>query len=139
MKKHLFKVCLLGLLAINGAYADDVCTVIGYHEPNTNNYDGPTVCKQGNLDSITVRGPLHTMGTTIANTTDVSGSLNANASQFSQIVSENNGSYTRVTLKNGSVVNQDVVFKGAKAGQVYIDGSSRINGNVVNGKIHHLS
>ena len=138
MKKITLTILLLGLIASNGARAEDLCFVLGFHEPGTHTYDGPTFCQFINMNNILVRGPLNASQSVISGTSDISGPINSIKSEFNKIISEDNGSSEKITLKQSSVVDHDIVFEGKKPGLVEIDGSSKVNGKVVNGKIVHI-
>ncbi|MDP1574044.1 MAG: hypothetical protein Q8L78_03800 [Coxiellaceae bacterium] len=138
MKKTILNIVLLGILAGNIAQAEDLCAVIGFYEPGTHTYDGPTFCQQVSINDIVVRGPLNVSQSVITGIADISGPINAAKTEFNKIISEDNGSHEKITLKQSSVVDHDVIFEGSKPGSVEIDQSSKINGKVVNGTITHI-
>lgn len=135
MKKILSGLFLLSVLACGMVYANNDCVVIGYHEPGSNTYDGPTYCKNVSVSNIVVRGPLYSTSSVFTGETDVSGPITSNKSIFDHILSEANGSTTKIKLSDASHVKGDIVFKGMLPGIVYLAGGSTVTGKVVNGTI----
>lgn len=144
MKKQLISAALclsFGIFYINQASAqsnDGTCSVLGYHEPGTNTYDGPTFCSHTTLSSINARGPLQLEQTKITGKTDVSGPIKAKKSNLQDVVLENNLSVETVTLSDNTTVNGDITFLG-REGIVYLENGSTIKGKVVNAKVINQS
>ncbi len=150
MKKSLIVFSLFSLFLSQGILADDNCIVVGYHEPNTQTYDGPTFCKSVSIKNIIVYGPLTTNQTkllgkiTIRGTmtvdqshirgnTTISGPIFSTDSTFQKITVENNYSQGYVTLKN-TIIKGPLVFKG-QSGIVCKDNNSMLLGGIVNGEV----
>lgn len=140
MKKNIISAALimgLSVISMNQAMAqsnDGTCAVLGYHEPGTNVYDGPTFCSNTALSYITVRGPFQLEQTKITGKTDVSGPIKANGSTLQEVVLENNMSVETVTLSGSTTVNGNITFLGME-GVVYLENGSTIKGKVINGKV----
>lgn len=132
MKRSFIAVGVLSVFLSQAVLAHDACIVIGYHEPHTQIYDGPTFCTNVSIHNIDVRGPLTVSGSRMYGTTKVSGPVSASYTCFDQIHVKNNGSQNLVTISNNSIVKGDLVFEG-DAGIYSLDSTSVIYGNVVNG------
>lgn|SRR3990167_1075120 len=130
IKKLIFG--LLFAFSAHAVYADD-CIVLGYHEPGTQTYFGPTWCTGKSIKDIIVRGPLSTTHSILTGLTNISGPIDSRSTTFHSI-KEKNLTSESISLKNISIVNGDIVFVGPP-GTVYLDHSSSISGKVVNGKI----
>ena len=127
----------LGLTLSTGALAavnDGTCIVVGYHQPGTNIYDGPTTCGDFSLSNIVVHGPLKLSQTTITGETNVSGPMTTSGATLSNVVMNDHSSHETVTLQANTKVNGDITFKGS-AGTVYLSGGSSISGKVINGRV----
>lgn len=135
MRKNIRTLLVLSCLSLSSIYANDACIVIGYHEPGTNTYDGPTYCNNVNISNITVRGPLVASNAIFTGKTDVSGPITVSTTTLDQIVSESNGTPTKVTLKSASTVKGDIDFEGLLPGKVYLESGSHVDGKIINGKI----
>jgi len=134
MKKVLHHFFLLSLLVLNEASANDLCSVLGFHEPGTNIYDGPTFCENVTLKNINVRGPLTILKSKITGVTEVSGPLTADQTTFSSIILDNIGTPITVQLKTRSIINKDITFLGI-AGKVMIEDGVKIYGKIINGVV----
>jgi len=116
------------------ALAANNCSVIGFHEPGTHTYDGPTWCEKVNFDNVIVRGPLQVDSSRIGGLVDVSGPVTASKSQFNSIQIENNFTAEKITLNNNTEVKGNIVFLGPK-GTVMIDPTSKVIGSIINGNV----
>lgn len=133
MRTKLIAVSILSLCLSCAISAEDACIVIGYHEPNSQIYDGPTFCTNVTIKNIDVRGPLQVNHCNMTGLTKVHGPLNANNTQFDNIQIDSHFSRMSAVFKNQSVDRGDLIFQGA-SGYYYIDSSSKILGHIVNGK-----
>ena len=135
MKRSFVAVGFFSVFSIalsHAALAHDACTVIGFHEPHTQIYDGPTFCTNVSIHNIDVRGPLTISGSRMYGTTKVSGPVTASYTCFDRIDVKNNGSQNHVILSDDSVIKGNLVFEG-EAGIYTLDNTSVIYGNVING------
>ncbi|EKD92254.1 MAG: hypothetical protein ACD_29C00097G0002 [uncultured bacterium] len=132
MKKSLIAAGILSLFLSHGILAEDVCTVIGFHEPNSQTYDGPTFCSGVTINNIIVRGPLHVDNSTMTGKTQVSGPLFATHTLFDEINIKNDYSQMLVSLKNQTEDRGDLVFEG-ESGFYKLDNTSNVFGRIVNG------
>lgn len=137
MNKTILISFVSTLLFSCSIFSDDICSVIGYHDPKTNTYYGPTFCEQTTINGIVVRGPLSADRSIINSITDVSGPVSSSGSQFENMVIENNHSTVKVNLNANSSVKNNIVFQGSHRGVVMLDASSSVKGKVVNGDIVH--
>lgn len=94
-------------------------------------FNGPTICENGEVDSITVNGPLTIKGTTIqnllvngpvtsnlanVNSSTINGLINANQSKFNDIkvngvLSSKNSEFSSVKMHGDSNFTDSVVYK----------------------------
>lgn len=112
------------------------CVVLGFHEPHTNIYDGPTWCGQVSLSNIDVRGPLQLKGTSISGKTDVHGPLTLIGANIHNVYLHKQLTPVKVNVENGTTVAGNVTFSAnGPAGIVYLHSGSSISGRVVNGQI----
>lgn len=132
MKTKLIAAGILSLCVSHVVLADDACIVIGYHEPNSQIYDGPTFCTNVTIKNIDVRGPLQVNHCKMIGLTTVSGPIDASNTQFDNIQINSHFSSMTATLKNQSTDNGNLVFQGS-SGYYSVDKTSKIVGHVVNG------
>lgn len=132
MKTKLIAASVLSLCVSHAVLADDSCIVIGYHEPNSQIYDGPTFCTNVTIKNIIVRGPLQVKNCKMIGLTTVSGPIDATNTHFDNIQINSHFSSMTATLKNQSIDAGNLVFKGS-SGYYSIDATSKIVGRVVNG------
>lgn len=130
MKRSISGVFLI-LFSLSALAGND-CAVIGFHEPGTHTYDGPTWCEKVSFKDIVVRGPLQVDGSNISGLTDVSGPVTSAGSTLDSIQIENNFSSEKVKLNSNSVVKGNIVFLGPK-GTVILDKTSHVSGKIING------
>ena len=136
MKKIIFSALLSSFIFSHSVFADNTaCIVIGFHQPGTNTYDGPTFFDQVNLKGIVVRGPFEINQSAITEETDISGPVRSTRTTFDDIVMENNHSPETVYLKQNSLVKNNIVFEGSNRGTVVLDSTSFVKGKVINGDI----
>ena len=150
MKKLFILSALLSLSMLGHADAD--CNVIGFHQPGTYVYSGPTTCDLVNLPSITVhgtltvssssiagistvRGVLTATGSTFSGVTEVSGPIDSSGSVFSSISITDNHSPDTITLSNSTIVKGDITFQGgiSSNNKVIVESGSKLYGKVNNG------
>ncbi len=112
--------------------ADDACIVIGFHEPNSQTYDGPTYCSSVTIKNIIVRGPLHTDHAVMLGTTQVDGPLFSKSTLFNTIQIKSPFSQMKVRLQDHTIDKHNLIFEGA-SGLYHVDHSSNIEGKVING------
>ncbi|EKD92338.1 MAG: hypothetical protein ACD_29C00054G0003 [uncultured bacterium] len=148
----LNSVFLLSAMSATLVNAD--CSVIGFHQPDSFIYNGPTTCDIVNLPEIIVhgtlfissstisgntiiRGLLNATGATLSGNTEVSGSIVSSGSVFSNINITDNHSPDTITLSNNSIVSGDITFEGGIPGnnKVIIESNSKLHGKVNNGII----
>lgn len=132
MKTKLIVAAILSLCVSHGVLAEDACIVIGYHEPNSQIYDGPTFCTNVTIKNIDVRGPLQVNHCHMIGLTMVSGPITAANTRFDNIQINSHFSSMTATLKNQSIDNGDLVFQGS-SGYYSVDKTSKIVGSIVNG------
>jgi hypothetical protein len=132
MKTKLVIAAVLSLCVSHVILAEDSCIVIGYHEPNSQVYDGPTFCTNVTIKNINVRGPLQVNHCNMTGLTKVSGPLNAANTQFDHIKIKSHFSSMTVVLKNQSIDHGGLLFQGS-SGYYHLDSTSKIIGHVVNG------
>jgi hypothetical protein len=130
MKKIFWVFCFLSIHTVS--FADD-CFVIGFHQPGTTIYNGPTICKGVKTNNLTVYGPLSISDSTVAKTITVSGPVDSVHATLGDITIRPQFYSQSVTLK-GTVVSGNIHFEG-KPGLVVLDKNSSIRGQVINGKI----
>ena len=134
MKKQIiFSVCLV-LMISHAVWANSDCIVIGFHQPNTNTYMGPTWCNQVNTSNIIVYGPLTSNNSQFSGNSEVDGPLQSTDSCFETIIVKDKFTSQKVVLNSNSQVKGDIQFFGP-SGIVYVDHTSKITGKVINGKI----
>lgn len=133
-KRILISGCIASLFLSCSVLAHDSCTVIGYHEPGTQTYDGPTFCDHVTIKNIIVRGPLHVAHSRMRGMTEVSGPIFAKNTVFDNITVENNFSHMLVVLKNTTLDKGNLDFQG-ESGFYRLDNTSNICGKVINGSI----
>ncbi len=134
MKISFFTIAFIPLFLTHTVLAMDQCSVLGFHQPGTQTYDGPTWCEQVNIKNIIVRGPLQIMQSVMTGSPNVSGPITSSDSRCSSITEENNLTKEIITLKNASIVSGNIIFKGV-FGSVVLSQDSKILGRVINGKI----
>jgi len=115
MKTTFIAVSFFSLLISQAVLAEDVCTVRGVHEPNSQTYDGPTTCS-----GVTINDPM------------VRGTLTAN--QSTMIGIHNSYSQGFVSLKDHTLIKGKLVFQG-QSGIVCIDNTSTVLDGIVNGHV----
>lgn len=139
---RIFEAAIVILIILCSAYCNEIqaqennCFVLGIHEPNSNIYDGPTFCENISLPYITVRGPLQMHHTRIDGLVTVSGPFKSNSSFLNNIEIEPQIEAVSVILKNHTIVNGNIKFKGNK-GHVYLE-NSIIHGKIINGSVNRL-
>lgn len=117
--------------------ADENCFVIGFHEPHTHTYDGPTFCNKAQFQNIIVHGPLQIKNSDIQGDIDVSGPIDASNSSLGSIQINKQWTSQKVTLKNHTTVHGNVIFIGFP-GTVYKSDDSIITGKVINGQLNKI-
>ena len=141
----------VAILAVTSSVFADNCFVVGYHNPNTNVYDGPTFCGNGAEQGIDVNGVLTSSGTAFTGDVTVMGPLQATNSEYQNIsiatdqahlvstkvdnidVLVNQGSPQQsVYLNNGTSVSSITFDQGT--GLVYVDATSSV-GQVTGGTV----
>lgn len=132
MKTKYIIAGVLSLFLSHAVLAEDSCIVIGFHEPNSQIYDGPTFCTNVTIKNIVVRGPLTVTHSKLIGSTTVSGPIKASHTQFDQITVKNLFSKMIVRLKDASVDKGDLVFSGS-SGFYDLDRTSIVCGKIVNG------
>jgi hypothetical protein len=133
MKTRLIVLGILSFALSSAALAQDACIVIGYHEPNSQIYDGPTFCKNVTIKNIDVRGPLQVNHCKMLGLTKVHGPLTATQTQFNHIQIDSHFTSMTVTFKNQSIDYGDLIFQGSR-GDYQLDSSSKILGRIINGQ-----
>ena len=133
MKTSIIALSLFSVFLTQVTLAEDQCTVLGYHESNTQIYDGPTWCDHVHIKNISVRGPFDAKMSYFSGNSDVSGPLESNDSKF-QSITEDEFSPEKITLTHTSQVKGNIVFKG-DPGEVILSKTSSVKGKVINGKI----
>ena len=151
--KKLITIILPALFFSHAIFAQDACSVIGYHPPGSQTYNGPTWCNNVSIENIIVHGPLQIQQstlsgetkvdgpmtvsqTTFSGETNIGGPITATQSHFNAINERNSFSNQTISLADNSVVNGNIVFTGVM-GTVILDKSSTVTGKVVNGTIVH--
>lgn len=139
MKKMILKLAIMTglytlMCAAVMAESSEACYVVGFHDPHTHVYNGPTICPNITLSSLTVRGPLQLNQTTIKGLTTVSGPIKAKGAKPQDIIVNENLTIGKVVLQSASTVYGNIEFKG-KEGVVYLEAGSFVKGKVINGKI----
>jgi len=137
ISKHAVSVlfCTIAIIP-NWAFAQTQCNVIGVHIPGSDIYNGPTTCKKMDVASLTVRGPLKLVKTTVSGTIELSGPLTASQSELQDIILMEQFRPVKLKLTDHTVVKGTIRFQG-KPGVIHLDKSSEINGEVVNGTVLH--
>jgi len=135
MKKIFILSLWLTLSICNQGFANDICSVIGHHQPGSYEYNGPTICDLVNFPTIIVHGPLTITSSSISGEARISGPIHSSNSVFSSIIIENNHSRNRIYLNDHSSVKNDITFASEIPGKVYVDSTSSIEGHVNNGSI----
>ena len=130
-RQYRLSICF-ALLLSPVIFADD-CTVIGYHEPGTQIYDGPTICSNVHINNIDVRGPLIAANSCLLGLTKISGPLSSSNTSF-ETIEEKNLTAEKIQLKNASHVSGNITFS-LSAGTVYLGKGSWIHGRVINGTV----
>lgn len=135
MKIQYVSATLISFMMVHAAIAEDYCSVIGYHEPNTQIYNGPTWCSDVKINNLIVRGPLNVGHSTLCGSTNVSGPIISNNAVFDSLTEKNLDS-EKIYLKHASHVLGNIIFYGPR-GKVYLSNTSWIHGKVINGVIIH--
>lgn len=98
--KHKRLISILSLLyATSNA---DVCSLTYGGYQSGNHFNGPTQCGSGNIDSISVNGPLTISGTIIKNAGLINGPVNT---QNAQITTLTMNGYLRSTSTSFTTIN----------------------------------
>ncbi len=134
MKIKLIPTFIISFIISSSALADNNCFVIGFHEPHTHTYDGPTFCNKARFQDITVHGPLQIKYSEILGQINVSGPINVSSAKLGAILINKQFSSQKISLKNGSSVRGNIVFLGSP-GVVFKSADSTIAGKVINGHV----
>lgn len=118
---------------VSASFADD-CFVIGFHEPHTHIYNGPTFCNQVKLKGLTVYGPLQVKNSVISGEINVSGPIAAEQSKLGNLTVQKQLTAQKIKLSDHTVVDGDITFIG-KPGSVFLNSHSTVNGKVINGAV----
>lgn len=135
MKITLIPIIIFSCVISSAILADDHCYVIGFHEPNTHTYDGPTFCNKAQFQDITVRGPLQVKNSEILGQITVSGPIEALNTKLGGIQIKRQFTSQKITLKDHSRVDGNIVFLGLP-GVVDKTDDSMITGKVINGRVN---
>ncbi|OGT26792.1 MAG: hypothetical protein A3I77_08270 [Gammaproteobacteria bacterium RIFCSPLOWO2_02_FULL_42_14] len=130
MKKLFFIL----FFSITCAFAQDDCIVLGFHQPGTQTYEGPTWCEKKSINKIIVHGPLQADQSTLTGDTSVSGPIKSDHTQFDGIKITDQLTTEIVSLTNHSLVKKDLVFNGQK-GTVILDKTSKVLGKIINAHV----
>lgn len=134
MKIKLIPTIIFSCFISQTILADDNCFVIGFHEPQTHIYDGPTFCNKAQFQDITVRGPLQVKSSEILGQVDVSGPIDASNTKLGAIQINKQFTSQKISLKEHTHVQGDIVFLGL-SGVVFKSADSNIAGKVINGRV----
>ncbi|GEM_PF-6603806 len=134
MKIKSIPLIIFSCLFSGHVLADENCFVIGFHEPNTHTYDGPTFCNKAQFQDITVRGPLQLKHSNISGQVNVSGPIEASNTTLGSIQIEKQFTSQKISLKQHSRVHGNIVFLGFP-GVVYKSDDSTVTGKVINGSV----
>ncbi|OGT45648.1 MAG: hypothetical protein A3E82_09145 [Gammaproteobacteria bacterium RIFCSPHIGHO2_12_FULL_38_11] len=135
MKSRVIAFALFSAFLMQGALAEDQCIVLGFHEPHTQIYDGPTWCRGVYIKNIVVHGPFRAMRSTFTGTATVSGPMRSDDSIFDS-VTENSATAEKIKLCHNSKIKGNADFQGP-AGEVIVSVTSSVDGKVINGKLIH--
>lgn len=136
MKTYIaLSTALLGACTFAHAATDEaLCNVVGYHEPHSNIYNGPTECGNISLSTLTVHGPLHLDHTRVQGRTEISGPLLATAARLQDVIIKPQLTATQINLEKFTTVEGQITFEG-KAGTVYLQKGSTLSKPVINGTV----
>ena len=137
IKINLISAIIFSCVISSAALADDSCFVIGFHEPHTHTYDGPTFCDKAQFQNITVRGPLQVKNSKILGQITVSGPITASHAWLGAIEINQQFASQKISLKHQSNVHGDIIFLGSP-GTVFKSNDSIITGKVINGRVQEI-